>query len=284
VVVGFLFATALAGCGGGGGGGNDAAPPADNPPTGGTSTAPDVTLDKLTGDWFGVFDPGGGGATSKAQFTIDSTGNLKAFTIGADATHLTGPITKASDGPRLFRFSLKENDGQAANPFVQGVLMADPSGTYVFYVDEFFQTMVLQRASAAPTFSFSQADIEATWKGDSTTVASVSPSQPATTGGTPGTGFGALTPAASTNACQAAAPASSCTITTGSTTRTASKVTLTGSADSRWVGTYTQTPAGTGTGNVLGLYMSADKKFAGGFACGTEKDFKTCEFYSLPKQ
>ena len=166
------------------------------------------------------------------------------------------------------------------------MLMVDASGTHLFYVDEFFQTAVAQKPTAAPTLDFAQGDINATWSGDSVTTAEVTRSDATP----PGTGFGTLTPASSTTACQAAAASapegpSSCTITTGSTVRTAAAMKLTGKSDSRWNSTYTITPADkSGPDNATNLYLTPDKTYAGGFACGTILDFKTCEFYSLSKQ
>lgn len=280
----FLFgflAAALAGCGGGGGGGDDGggAPPA-NPGTTPPPTVPDVALAQLKGSWFGMFDSKG--TMVPIQIDIDDKGNITLVKL-PNSDNLIGTVTKASDGPRLFRFVLTDKNDPQNKPFNQGMLMVDvasgsatPAGPkqYMFYVDEFFETAALQLETSAPQpTTYAQADVNGSWSGDSVKTAGVSPSAPEPPATTPGTGFGKFDPSSGTVTCQAAAPASSCTFTAGAATRTAT-VTLSGASDGRW------TESGSSTANV---YLSADKKFAGAFTCATAGNLATCNFYSLTK-
>jgi hypothetical protein len=264
---------ALTACGGGGGGGGDDGTP--NPGTNpGTNPVPDVSLAQLKGSWFGSFDTSG--TIMAIQIDIDPSGNITDLKLNGTSTNLSGPITKgAADEPRLFRFALKEAS-DPSKPFNQGMLVVDAAAAHMLYVDEFFQTAVVQLATSAPAASYAQADVNGAWTGDSVKTAAVSPS-PA------GTGFGKFTPSGATSNCQAAAPASSCTITVGSTTRTASTLTLNSNSGGRWTGTYTETPDVAGSDKAINVYVSPDKKYAGGFTCATLRDFATCNFYSLTK-
>jgi hypothetical protein len=273
-----LLAAILAGCGGGGGGGGGDEPaptptpnPSTNPPP-----VPDVSLAQLQGSWFGTFDSSG--TLMAMQVDIDANGNITDLRLNGTSTDLTGPITKAAaaEGQRLFRFVLRE----AANPtaaFNQGALLVDSTATHLFYVDEFFQTAVVQKAASAPSATYAQADINGSWAGDSAKTAGVTASPG-------GTGFGTFTQASSTASCQAAAPASSCTITVGSITRNAPALTLNGASGGRWTGTYTETPDVPGSDKAINVYVSPDKTYAGAFSCATLTDFTTCNFYSLKKQ
>lgn len=214
------------------------------------------------------------------QIDIDANGNITDLRLNGASTNLTGPITKAAaaEGQRLFRFVLREARNPTA-PFNQGALMVDSAAAHLFYFDEFFQMAVVQKAASAPSATYAQADVNGSWTGDSVKTAGLTRSNTVP----PGTGYGTFTPASATAACQAAAPASSCTITVGSTTRTASALTLNSASGGRWTGTYTETPDVPGSDKAINLYISPDKAYAGTFTCATLSDITTCNFYSLTK-
>ncbi len=289
IFVSGFFAAALAACGGGGGGGSST--PAEAPtPTPPTTTPPpppvsDVTLDQLAGTWFGMFDSTSD-PMNAIEIDIDKNGNITDLKLDNATTNLTGTITKAAtdEGQRLFRFVLKEK-ADPSKPFNQGTLMVDPTGTHLFYIDEFSQAAVLQAAAIAPSATFAQADINGSWKGDSMKTTGVSRSNTTP----PGNGFGKFTQGNPTATCQPAAASapsgpSSCTITVGSITRTAASLVLNSSAGDRWTGNYTETPDVAGSDKAINMYVSPDKKFAGGYTCATAGDFSSCNFYRLPKQ
>lgn len=272
-----LLAALLAGCGGGGGGGDETPPPTPSPnPSTTPPPVPDVSLAQLQGSWFGTFDTSG--TLMTMQIDIDANGNITDLKLNGSSTTLTGPITKAAaaEGQRLFRFVLRE-PAKPTTPFNQGALLVDSTATHLFYVDEFFQTAVVQKAASAPTATYAQADINGSWAGDSAKTAGVTASPG-------GTGFGTFTQASSTASCQAAGPASSCTITVGSTTRNSPALTLNGASGGRWTGNYTETPDVPGADKAINVYISPDKTYAGAFTCATLSDIKTCNFYSLKKQ
>lgn len=278
----FLFAlmfAALVGCGGSGGGGEASQPaaPTQEPPPGEEAPPPappppaDVTVDQLSGTWFGSFDDNKQVRTF--QFTVDA-GNMSAITIGGTPQpRLSGAITKATEVPRAFRFVINE-DG---NQLVTGMMVVDPSGTYMLYVHDNSQVGVLQKgATALPTFA--QTDIDGTWTGDTVS--------------TP-TGFSTLTRQDSNATCAptqpaATPPTSQCTITLGATTRTASNVQLDDPAMGRFIGTFTDDPPGSNPPVNVAIrpFLSADKSFAGVWAC---TDFlggfpQTCDFSAWKKQ
>lgn len=267
-----LFSTLLA-CGGSGGGGGDnlgsnptdPTDPADDPPPG---DAPDVTIEQLAGTWFGTFD--NNQEVRTFEFTVEGANMSDIRLAGAD-TGLTGSLTKATEVPRAFRFAINNN----GNQIVTGMMVADPSGTYVLYVHDNSQVGVLQKgATELPTYA--QTDIDGAWAGDtaSTTAdfttftrqdssAECAPTDPAT-----------------------APPSSQCTITLDSTTRTASSVVL-DDPMGRFAGTFSDDPAaGTPEDVDWRAFLSADKNFAGVLACN---DFaggfpETCDFSAWQRQ
>lgn len=258
ILLSAFFATALVACGGGGGGGDDssAAPaPAPTPPP-----APaDVTLDKLAGTWFGTFDPDG--TVQTMEITMDAAGNITVLKLEGATTDITGTVTKATTPARAFRFQLRTANNADLN---SGILLTDPSGTYLLFVDRFSSVGVIQKgATALPTYV--QADIEKSWTGDRDTTTA---------------GFSTLDQASTTASCKTAtATTSDCTITiTGGPSRAGSSLAST-DPRGRWIGSYTDT--GPSANGSIRAYLSADKAFAGVLAC-TNFAFdsfpSTCDF------
>lgn len=264
-----LFATLVA-CGGSGGGGdeNPATTPTDEPPPAG-EPPPDVTIEQLNGTWFGTFDDKTSVRTF--EFTVDA-GNMSAIKLADQPqTALTGTITKATEIPRAFRFTINSNGSQIA----QGMMTVEPSGAYMLYVDQHFDFAVLQKGGSAHP-AYAQTDIDGAWAGDvvSTTA-----------------GFTTFTQKNSSGQCAPtdpapAPPTSQCAITMDSTARTASSVRL-DHALGRFLGSFTDDPASSPPQNVAWrAFLSPDKSFAAVWAC---TDFtggfpQTCDFSAWKKQ
>lgn len=269
-----FLASALAACGGGGGGGSSS--------PSGSSGAGDVAIEKLNGKWGGSFDSNG--TVDSMVISIDATNasavKITDITVNGGSTGLVGTVTKASDAPRAFRFVLKDPNDTSGKPVSQGALFVDSTAKYLVFLDEFFEFGVTQKdADGLPSAGYSQADINATWSGDTFTTTGVNPSPD-------GDGFGKFTQAAANVKCDAATSGSpggpsACDITVGSTHRNVSSATLDDANGGRWIGTYTETPdSGTGTDKTFRMYLSPDKQYSGAVTCATSNSFPTCNFYS----
>lgn len=262
-----LLFTALVGCGGSGGDDNQAANPAGNPPP----QTPDVAIEQLEGAWLGTFD--NRQSVRTFQFTVDAAGAMSAFNLGGQPqTALTGSITKATEIPRAFRFTISSNGNQIA----QGMMVVEPSGGYMLYVDQHFSFAVVQKGATQHP-AFAQTDIDGAWSGEAV----------ATTAG-----FTTLTRQNSSAACAPTDPAttppsSQCAITLEGKTRTASSVRL-DHALGRFIGTFTDDPPGANPPQNVAwrAFVSPDKSFAAVWAC---TDFsggfpQTCDFSAWKKQ
>ena len=252
----------------GGGDGGGTGDPTSNEP-------PDVELSQLTGTWFGSFDSNGGVRTF--EFTVDGSDVSEIKLDGTD-TKLTGSISKATEIPRAFRISINSSGSLLAS----GMIVADPTGNYVMYMQKpeaagaSFQFGVLQKgATELPTYE--QVDVNKAWAGDTVSTT---------------TGFSTFTRADSSATCAATDPAttppsSQCTATLGSTERTATNVVLDDPLG-RWFGELTDDPPpATAPANPAArFFLSADKNFAGAWAC---HDFlggfpDTCDFSAWTQQ
>lgn len=241
-----LFLAGLAGCGSD----DDDSLAAPGGNTGGSSGPADVGIDQLAGTWFGSFDDTN--SVRNFEFTIDADAIADIKLNGTD-TRLTGTLTKASEIPRAFRFVLTSNGAEIS----RGIMLADPSATYVAYLDRFFEFGVLQKgATALPAYA--QADIDGAWVGDTVKAT---------------TDFTTLTSESASADCAATTPAttspsSQCTMTIGPTNRAATNVVLDDAAG-RWLGTFADTPPpATAPANVaIRAFLSADKNFSGWWAC-----------------
>lgn len=277
IFVSGFFAAALAACGGGGGGGSST--PAETPtPTPPTTTPPspsDVTLSQLTGTWFGTFDPKG--SMQAMEIAIDASANITDIKLEGTSTDLTGTITKASEAPRTFRFVLK-NKNTPPDTVSEGMLLADPTGTYLVFLNGYFDFGVVQKgATALPTYA--KADVEKTWSGDTLTATLNSDPQP---------GFATIAQKSSNGPCTSDTPtASKCTITvSGGVSRAVTSLTQDGPRG-RWGGNYADTPqSGSPQNGTIKVYLSPDKAFAGVWACqNPDTGFPgTCDFSSWKSQ
>lgn len=278
LLLAILFSAALVGCGGSGGGGNVSDSGGDDG-GGGTSNpppeVPDVEIAGLAGDWFGTFDRSGGVAVSTLQLTVADSAISNVILDGTN-TNLTGSVTKDSENDRLFRFTLQNGNGQTIS---RGAWFVDPSGTYMLYLNDGFQTGVLQKgATTLPAYA--KADVEQSWSGDTASTESTDPTA----------GFGAFTQSRASGACTAAtATTSECNVTIGAgTTRAISQLTL-DDPRGRWLGSYTDTTEGGGANGTTRVYLSPDKLFAGSWACvnftrGPGGFPETCDFSSWTRQ
>lgn len=139
VIVGGLLSILATSSGGGGGSG------------GGVSSGP--TLADLAGTWFGTLeDPSGDLHT--ISLTIDGSGNLTQESIDSVDTGRAGTIKQTSGS--IFSFTL--SDGTV------GEFIADASVTHAGYLDQFFNSGVVQKgASSLPTYV--STDIVDNWSG-----------------------------------------------------------------------------------------------------------------------
>jgi len=139
-----FLAAALVGCGGGGGGGS----------TGGVTGVRGQT-GPLAGDWFGAAEDETGQLHS-VRMNIDGS-RVTSFEVdGADAGG-SGPLGQGD--AQVFSASLTFPEGQ-----VQVILFADPAGTHLVYLDNFFRFGVLQKnATALPAYA--SININGTWSG-----------------------------------------------------------------------------------------------------------------------
>jgi hypothetical protein len=258
-------AAALLGCGGGGGG-DDGGSSGGSGGGGGPGPVADVAVEQLTGTWFGTFDDKN--TVQSMSMTVDA-GNITGVSLEGTATNLRGTITKATEAPRTFRFTLRDQAGATVS---QGALLADPSAAYLVFVDQFFDFGVIQKdATSLPTYA--KADIERSWSGDTVTTSS---------------GFTTFGQRSSSAACTASsATTSQCDVTlSGGTARAASALTP-DDPRGRWIGSYTDTPAtGAPQNGTVRAYLSPDKAFAGVWAC---TDFTTgfpgtCDFSAWRRQ
>jgi len=282
-----FFAALTAACGGssGGGvttgGGGDTPPPGDPPPP----PVADVALEDLDGLWVGTFDRGADPTTGQpriAVFELTIEGGSITFRLdGGAESDFTGPVTKATEAPRVFRFVLTNRNN--AQEISRGALFVDPTHTYMAFLNDGFRFGVLQRDAAAPLPTWEANDLNETWIGDTFTTESVST-------GPAGTGFGDFTQTRSNAACTAAtANSSSCTGTVGDNSRSIPSIALDAPAFGRWgPADYSDTPpsATTQENGVTRIYLSPDKNFSGSWAC---TDFvggfpATCDFSTRTKQ
>ncbi len=259
-----LFAAALAGCGSDDGGGEVTTAPTQEPPP-----PADVTLEQLAGTWFGTFDDKKSVRTF--EFTV-SAGNMSNIKLAGADTRLTGTITKATEVPRAFRFAISSSGNQIAS----GMMLVDLSAAHMLYLDRHFDFAVVQKGATQHP-AYAQTDIDANWAGETI----------ATTGGfTTLTRRGTSTANCTPTSPAATPPSSSCAITIGSTSRTASSVVKDHDLG-RFKGIFAdQPPGGTPQNVAWRAFLSPDKSFAAVWACN---DFtggfpQTCDFSAWKKQ
>lgn len=268
------FVAALTACGGGGGGdsGGGSANGGGDTGGGGTNTPPEVTVQSLQGDWSGTFDDKS--AVSTLALSFDNAGNITKVTVDGAQQSSTGTVSRvASDAARVFRFNLSD----AGAPFRRGVLLVDPTGNYLVYLTTEFDFAVLQKAAPSGA-TFAKADIEkSNWTGDRFSTPS----------GGPSADFGTFASGSSSANCTAAATSSQCVISgSGIPTKTGvfefnvSGDTSRGCSNTKgcWLASsYSEEPSATGA--AARAYISADKRFAGGWTCREILNFSTCDFY-----
>jgi hypothetical protein len=140
-------------------------------------------------------------------------------------------------------------------------------------VDELFNFGVLQlNATALPTFAHT--DLNGSWSGQAITIAA---------------GFATFTAATSSASCSVP----TCTVTdSGTTTGTFSQAnfestsqgTGTGTQWGRWPGTHVSNSAPIAPNGSMRAFLSADKSFAGSWACDPSENFPTgCKFNAWNK-
>lgn len=256
-----LLLAALAGCG------DDDDPVASNPGT--NPPANDVTLEQLEGTWFGTFDTKT--SVQTFEFTVDNAGNMSAINLEGVDTNLTGTVTKATEIPRAFRFAINSSGGQIA----QGMMLLDPSATYMVYLDEHQDFAVVQKgANALPAYALT--DIDAAWAGDAaSSTADFTTFTRRDTSGTCAPSDPATVP-----------PSSQCAVDLGNVSRTVSDITM-DNARGRFLGSFSDDPPPSSAPNAAWrAYLSPDKNFAAVWAC---TDFangwpESCDFSSWRKQ
>jgi hypothetical protein len=264
-----IFIVGLAACGGNSGGGDDGDPgPNPNPNPGGTDDTADVTIEQLAGTWYGAFDDTENVRTF--EFTVSGS-TINNFKLGGTAlTDLTGTITKATEAPRTFRFTVSSNGGE----ITRGAWVVDPTAKYLTYVDREFDFAVVQKGTPAALPTYSQTDVNRSYSGYRVTTS---------------TDFTTLTSSRASGPCVATTPAttppsSTCTLTlSGGVTRTLSSVQIDDPLG-RFIGTYSDNPPSTPPQPVARLYLSPDKNFAAGWTCPTVAEPVnpfTCDFYAL---
>lgn len=247
--------------------GNPGTNPSDDPPVA------DVSLEQLAGTWFGTFDDTSSVRTF--EFTVDEAGVMSAIRLEGSPTNLSGSITKATEVGRAFRFSVASNGNEIAN----GMMMVDPAGTYMLYVDRHASFGALQKgATELPDYALG--DIDASWTGDAVT--------------TP-TGFGTLSQTPTSAQCAPTDPAtdpptSRCSVTVGGTERVVSNLRMDHDRG-RFIGSFTDDPqAPPGARAVMRAYLSPDKNFAAVWACddfvefGRDKQTENCDFSAWTRQ
>lgn len=223
----FLGTLAL-GCGGGGGGGSSNPAPIN----GG-----DITVDQLTGTWFGTLEDDVGGM-HLVEVTVSGS-SITSIVVDGTPQNNTGTIAKEST--QVFSYIL--SDG------TEGGFFIDPSATYLAFVNDWFEFGVLQKgATALPAYTAN--DLNGSWSG--VTVL---------------TDFITFTQYTSSANC------ASLTCNATASNGVSSTASFNGPFDAsygRWMGTYTNSASSNGQVNG---FLSPDKQFAGTWACDTQGGF-----------
>ncbi len=200
------------------------------PPPAGVN--PDISLDDLAGTWFGTLED-----SARTLHTVSLTFASPTITTviidGVDQG-LTGTVTK--EGAQVFGFVL--SDG------TKGSFVVDASAAHAVFLDDRLEFGVVEKgATSLPTYVSNDSD--ASWSGlDIETDDFIS--------------FGQFTTDLS---CSSLA----CTFTrSDGVTGDASLTTDFDAAFGRWIGTFTNSNGNSGEARV---FMSADKTFAGVWAC-----------------
>lgn len=264
-----VLTAALAACGSDDDGG---APPPGGGGGGGGGTAQSVELEQLDGTWLGTFDD----EASVRTFGFDIAGGqiTNATLDGQPEPGLTASILERADevgeGPRVFRF-----EAQVGGFTPRGVLILDPTATYMVYLYSNGQFGVLQKgATEMPADGFAADALAASWEG-------ITVRAPTVTDGDNDPPLSPVEQANSSATCTADTsvdPATTqCDITIADATKTASGLTLDVPELGHWSGTYDG-----GTGRIL---LSADSNFAGVWGCtGLPDGFpESCDFSAWTK-
>lgn len=260
-----ILTAALAACGDD----DDGAPAAP----GGGSTPQAVDLGQLEGSWFGTFDDN----DTVRTFGFDiAGGQITNATLDGAPLALTGSVLERADevgeGARVFRF-----DAQVAGFTPRGVLILDPSATYMVYVYSNQQFGVLQKGASADSFpaeGFAADALAGSWEGITVTA-------PTVTDGETDAALSPVQQAGSSATCTADTavdPATTqCDITIADAAKSASGLTLDSPELGHWNGSYDG-----GTARVL---LSADGSFAGVWGCtGLPDGFpESCDFSGWTK-
>ncbi len=213
------------------------------PPAGG----PDVSLDDLAGTWFGTLED-----SARTLHTLSLTfgsPTITAITIDGVNQGLTGTVTK--EGAQVFSFVL--SDG------TKGGFLVDENAAHAVLLDDMLEFGVVEKgATSLPTYVSNDSD--GSWSGlDVETDDFVT--------------FGQFT---TTLTCSSL----TCTFTRNNgVTGNVSLTTDFNSAFGRWIGSFTNS---VGNSGEVRAFMSADKTFAGVWACD---DFglvpADCDFLAL---
>ena len=236
----------VAACGGGGG---DSAPP---PP------APTVP----SGTWFGTLEDT---VSVMHTFSVTTSGNsITAIRRDNVLTGQTGTITHRTGN--IFGFTL--NDGTTGGFFL------NTAQTHAAFLDDDFNIGVVQLgATTLPTFAHT--DLTGSWSGQAVTVSA---------------NFATFTAATSSASCTV--PTCTVTDTGGTTTGTFTSAnfttnvsgTGTGTQWGRWPGSHTSNSAPIAPSGSMRVFLSADKRFAGTWACNQSASFPTgCKFHAWNK-
>jgi hypothetical protein len=251
---GFLFCALLviAACGGGGGGGDP--PPPPPPPT------------VPSGTWVGTLeDP----ASVMRTFSVTTSGNsITAIRLNNALTGQTGTMTHRTGS--IFGFTL--SDGTTGGFFLNS------AQTHAAFLDDEFNIGVVQLgAGTLPTFFHT--DLNGSWSGQAVTVSA---------------NFATFTAVTSSASCTVP----TCTVTDsgGTTTGTFTSANFTGNLVNefgqqtgtgtqwgRWPGTHTSNSAPIAPSGSMRVFLSADKRFAATWACGSVAFPTGCKFNAWNK-
>lgn len=191
----------------------------------------DITVDQLTGTWFGTLEDGTGDM-HVVQVTV-SGASITSIVVDGITQSNTGTIAK--ENGQVFSYLL--TDGTIGGFFV------DPSSTYLAFVNDWFEFGVLQKgATALPSYVLN--DIDGSWSG--ITIV---------------TDFDTFTQHTSTATCTTLTCSASAS---SGISSTASFIGPFDAVHGRWIGTYTNSASSSGPVNG---FLSADKQFAGTWAC-----------------
>ena len=261
-----ILAAALTACGS-----DDNGTPAPSGGGGGGGAPQSVELDQLAGTWFGTFI-GGSEAPETFQFDINGA-QITNVQLGGSPIALEGNIIERADevaeGQRVFRFDATIG---SFNP--NGILIIDPSATYLMWVYTNGQFGVLQKgATEMPAEGFTADAIAGTWAGMTVRAPTVMDEE------------APLSPVEQVNSsaeCTTNADddTSECAISIGDVSKTASALTLEAPALGFWNGSY----EGEAEGSARAL-LSADSNFTGMWACtGLPDGFpENCDFSTWTK-